>query len=72
MWKAGPNPLLLLPLTFPEVNQVPIPCWVDSESWSLLVLLGLKPVIFRTTAKSSNHLTMAPLIYRKIPKYLDT
>ena len=33
MWKAGPNPLLSPPLTFPEVNQVPIRCWVDSESF---------------------------------------
>ena len=33
MWKAGPNPLLSPPLTFPEVNQVPIRCWVDRESF---------------------------------------
>ena len=33
MWKEGPNPLLPPPLTFPEINQVPIRCWVDSESF---------------------------------------
>ena len=36
MWKAGPNPLLSPPLTFPEVNQVPIRCWVNSERPSTL------------------------------------
>ena len=37
MWKAGPNPLLSLPLllTFLEINQVPIRCWVDSESFPI-------------------------------------
>ena len=30
---AGPNPLLSPPLTFPEVNQVRIHCWVDSKSF---------------------------------------
>ena len=31
--KRGPNPPLLLPLTFLEVNQVLIYCWVDREGF---------------------------------------
>ena len=34
--RRGPNPLLSPPLTFPEVNQVPILCWVDSESFPVI------------------------------------
>ena len=59
MWKAGPNPLLSPPLTFPEVNQVHIHWWVGSESFPA----GLEPATFCATAKRSNHSTTAHLVF---------
>ena len=43
-YKAGPNPLLLLPLTFAEVSQVPIHCWMDNERFAVVDLTSLEHV----------------------------
>ena len=57
--KGGAQSSPLPPLTFSELNQVPIHCWVDSESFPVRV--ELQPVTFRTTAKHANHSTTTPL-----------
>ena len=58
MWKVGPNPLLSPPLTFPEVNQVPIRCWMDSESFP--VLWPERDSNLRPSAPQPNALTTRP------------